>query len=497
MQLRPLLALAVLTAAACGDNLEPAPGEITPDGPPVPEPVARTCDEAKLEERLRAQPGVTNVEAQACGDAVEGSATCFAIDFEQPLHHDRATSSKFEQRLRLIHRGCDRPTTVADWGYENEAFFDQELTVWYRTNALWVEHRFQGGSLPTDWDWTALTIANGAGDLHNVIETFRAFYEGRWVSTGASKGGITAIYHHHAYPDDLDGTVPYVAPASRARADAEYQNYLIAALPAPCAPGVRQFQVASLTSRRPMMIERLAAYAPGYEDYYLAGSIASFDWAFWQVWGTQGCAWVPPTTATDDQFWNFFRTFSGLDTIDQPSSLPEVEPDPERSDSALSYEWMTEQGFADQIGSHVRDMLPEDVKLGQDAGFRLQWPDVELPEYDNSTNDVVRAWMATDAKNVLMIYGEYDPWSGGMMPQPTQDTSALFVVPRASHGADISSLTGTARTTAIAHATRMYGEPPTGGTVAASARQDAILRRFHGLEVQRRVREAVATRSRR
>ena len=38
----------------------------------------------------------------------------------------------------------------------------------------------------------------------------------------ARKGGMTAIYHRRFYPDDVDGTVPYVAPISFGAPDLRY-----------------------------------------------------------------------------------------------------------------------------------------------------------------------------------------------------------------------------------------------------------------------------------
>src|SRR5947207_2192206 len=79
----------------------------------------------------------------------------------------------------------------------------------------------------------------------------------RCVATGASKGGITAVYHRYLFPDDTDGVVPYVAPASRARIDELYQGYLDTTLTDTCAQRVRSAQTAALTTRRQMMLQHI------------------------------------------------------------------------------------------------------------------------------------------------------------------------------------------------------------------------------------------------
>jgi len=438
-----------LLLAACGDNFV---------DPEIDTPLVATCDEADLPATLAALPHVTSVVETSCGDYVGGEPRCFSIDFEQPLQHASPDGQTFTQKVWLTHRGCDRPTLIADWGYSQDYFFDDELSQLYQPNAMWIEHRYQGSSTPSiaEWDWTALTIENGAADLHEIIDSFRSHYGGRFVSTGASKGGITATYHAHLYPHDLDGSIPYVAPASRARIDPRYQARLQSALPEPCAQAVRDFQTASLTTRRAMMVERLSASAAGFEDLLLEYAISRFDWGFWQYYGFSYCRDVPTAASSDDAFWQFFSTFSGFGGDAAP-----VTSTADYSNGALYYEWLTEQGFASQINDEVAPLLTEPFAIEtMEDDFRIQFPDVELPSYDGSVTGVTRAWVKNSAENMLLIYGDYDPWSGGAMDEPTRPTSARFFVPRATHGAQISALGIDDRLAALAIASRLFGEEP-------------------------------------
>ena len=325
----------------------------------------------------------------------------------------------------------------------------------YRANALWIEHRYQGESVPAvaEWDWTALTIKNGAADMHAIVEGFRTHYGENFVSTGASKGGITSTYHHYLYPKDLDGAIPYVAPASRSPIDAAYQQYMLDTLPA-CGQTLRNAQVAALTTRRAMMLQKLSETQPGFEVLTLENITASIDWAFWQYYGTQYCGYVPTAASTDTAFFNFFYQFSGLGQF-----APAVEP--EMTYGALYYEWLTEQGFALQIGPHVKPHVVEpEILATMEDRFHAMLPSVLLPAYDGTVTHAVRAWARDSAENLLMIYGQYDPWSGGAMDAPTKPTSARFFVPAATHGAELMKLIPSERTAALAHATRMFGVEP-------------------------------------
>jgi PS-10 peptidase S37 len=470
--MRRLVLVSLLAAAACGDNTEP---EGQGSGSGEPQQIVATCDEAQLDTLVAALPNVTSAVKTPCGGFVDGVSKCYLVTLAQPINYAEPTAT-FPQHLFVMHRGCDRPTVVADWGYSNEAFFDDELSVLFQANAIWIEHRYQGESIPTadHWDWTQLTIENGATDMHRVIESFKHLYGKNWVSTGASKGGITATYHSYFFPDDLNGAVPYVAPASRSRIDPTYQWYFDNVMVTPCAQRIRDAQVAALTTRRPMMLAHLTAEgAAGYEAEYLDAMTVSFDWGFWQYRGEPYCAQVPDVaTTTDDAFWSFYASASGFfGPADQA-----------KSDGALYYEWLTEQGFALQVGAHVKDLLTSDWATDtMEDNFHAQFPEVTLPAYDGYVTRLVRKWVREDAENVLLIYGQYDPWSGGAMDQPQQATSARYFVPGANHGASISGLAEAERTAAIAHAARMFGVSPVmtmmKRAAAANERRNAILGR--------------------
>ena len=445
--------LPLFVAAACGDN-GTAP-EVPTDTEPTP--VEATCSSSDVLASLKALPNVKTVTEEPCGDYVYGTPTCFGIEYDQPVQHANPGGAHFTQHLFLIHRGCDRPTLVADWGYSQEYFFDDELSILYQSNALWIEHRYQGRSVPevADWDWTALTIENGAADMHAVVTSFRGHYAGNFVSTGASKGGITASYHHFLYPDDLDGAIPYVAPASRSPNDPAYQTYLHTYFP-PCAQQLRDAQVAALDTRRPAMEQRLAQFVePELAPLYLEYLVAHYDWSFWQYYGVEYCGEVPTAASTDDELFNFFAQI-GMNTLAAPA-----EPDEEKSWGALYYEWLTEQGFANQLGSHVRPFITQpEIMRSMKEDFAEMFPDVTLPAYNGRLTFAVRKWARDFADNLLLVYGQYDPWSGGAMDPPTRASSARFFVPDATHAASIMRLHPADRDAALAHATRMFGVSP-------------------------------------
>jgi hypothetical protein len=436
-------------AAGCGAQIEDG----GPTGPDQPEPpVAAVCDEAQIQADIGALPNVVRVSTATCGQYVAAGAKCFKISYRQPI--SPTNPKTFDQQLLLTHRGCDRPTVVADWGYSSFGFFDDELATLFHANTLWIEHRYQGESIPAsaDWDWTALTIENGAADTHRIIDSFKHMYGGNWVSTGASKGGITATYHHYLWPQDLDGSIPYVAPASRARIDDAYQTYISRHMTSACATKLRDAMVAAMTTRKNAMIAKITATSgAGYEDTYLQSMIGYVEWSFWQYYGNTSCAAVPTSASTDDAFFSFFQQASGF----APERLPAMDA---RSDGALSYEWLTEQGFAQQLSPAVSTYVTDPyVRQTMEQTFAEQYPGIALPTYNGRITSEVRTWVKT-ADHLLLIYGELDPWSGGAMDQPTKSSSMRYFVPGANHGAQIAGLDTNDRTNALKLASLYFGE---------------------------------------
>ncbi len=476
------LCTSVLLVAACSDNVDvSAPAAtapaIAPTEPPTEDSVAEPeapppplCSEDNLEGAIAKIEGVSKVTKVACGKYVEKPAKCFELTFKQALDHGATSDGvTFNQRIQLVHRGCDAPTTVSDNGYAlYDTIVEAEPNMMFDTNGVFLEHRFQGESLPSlkNRRWSSLSIENGAADLHDVITAFKKLYPNRWVSTGASKGGITAVYHRYLYPNDVDGTVPYVAPASLARLDARYQERLDSnVLPAECAAKVRAFQTGALSTRRGAFLKLLlpsgsqSASEEEYANGYLEVQIVTFDWGFWQ--SGSSCSEVPSPTDPDAAHVAYFERLvkaNGAGPHVAPSILPPVDP----STAALMYEWSWQHGFALQVGKHLTPLLKTTVadELTNDATWDRTMPTVPLPAYDSSLTKKAREWVRNSAERLVLIYGEFDPWTGGALEAPRQASSGRYIVPGASHGASISELPQRERDKAMAMVAAMYGIAP-------------------------------------
>lgn len=176
--------------------------------------------------RLAALPGVSDVETLKSKLFQEK----YVFFIKQQLDAKDASKGNFEQRVILCHRGFDRPTVLVTEGYNANyglrEDYIEELAQIFNTNIVLVEYRYFDKSTPTPCNWQYLTVENSLYDLHNVNRTLHAIYKGKWIATGISKGGQTTMFYRSYFPDDVDISVPYVAPLNRSVEDGRHEKFL-------------------------------------------------------------------------------------------------------------------------------------------------------------------------------------------------------------------------------------------------------------------------------
>jgi hypothetical protein len=74
-------------------------------------------------------------------------------------------------------------------------------------------------------------------------------YQGKWLSTGISKGGQTTIFYRYFYPEDVDVSVPYVAPLNLALEEQRIYTFLDTVGDASCRNALLEVQKDVLKAR--------------------------------------------------------------------------------------------------------------------------------------------------------------------------------------------------------------------------------------------------------
>jgi hypothetical protein len=440
-----------LGLAACGGDDQPGtPDGGTPDAPPV----TGDADDRDLLVRLNELPGVVAIEET---DPGEPDVRLFDLTITQQVDQLAPGGPTFEQEVTLIHRGFDRPTVALTSGYWNfYGYNDDELTNLLAANQLSIEHRFFAGSRPVPADWTKLTIEQSAADEHHIIGLLKTIYPGVWLSTGASKGGMTASYHRRFYPDDVDGSVPYVAPLSFTAGDTRYADFLDTIGPPACRQALRDLEIELLSQPRfDYLLGRAQsqATAEGWSYTRIAlgpaveSAITGIEWSFWQYAGAGACSSVPPVTASDSTMWAFLDAVSGV----TGSSDVYVE-----AFEAYYYQASFELGYPDGGGDFL-----EGLTRYNGAEYDGMYPTgVAVPAHQPQAMADIDQWVRTDGSRLLFIYGGWDPWTAGRYALGAATDSVSLTAPQESHGAGFASLTPADRATGYAMLQAWTGVTP-------------------------------------
>src|SRR5215203_3998029 len=184
------LSLLLVGWVACGDS-----GNTTPDAAPDAPIDAPDKPLGDILEELRAMPGVLSVTE---GTTLLDGYRFFVFEYEQPVDHQNPAGAKFTQRFSLLHRDYAAPVIAQNSGYNlSTAGRRSQPAIIVNGNQLSMEHRYFVPSRPEPADWSKLTIAQAAADQHRITQAFKAriYRDNKWLTTGASKGGMTSLFH--------------------------------------------------------------------------------------------------------------------------------------------------------------------------------------------------------------------------------------------------------------------------------------------------------------
>ena len=405
-------------------------------------PQVRQAAASPLLERIRSIPIV--VRASEAAHAPRGTRF-FRITVAVPVDHDDPESPTFGLRVNLLHRGFDRPTVVETSGYRLwDDPYRAEVTRLVDGNQLDIEHRFFSPSLPSQPDWaTELTIRQVAADHHAVITAFRHLYDGRWLSTGDSKGGMAATYHRRFYPGDVTATIAYVAPNDVVD-DVDAYPAFLAHVGGRRLAGCRDRLVAlqrRMLTERGWFRGRLSRFSSdkhltwsyvGNLDRGLEASVVDMYFAFWQYWGTHACDQVPAARRMSNaEVWRY------ADSVEPWGNLSD-----QRRYFSLPYHYQaaTQIGGPQPYERRLHDLL---AYPGADTPANILPPGMQPPAYDAAAMADVDEWVRTKARRMLFVDGGLDPWSAEPFhcgADAAERSCRRLVVPRGTHGAVISEL---------------------------------------------------------
>ena len=344
---------------------------------------------------------------------------------EQELNQKSPNHKTFKQRVFVSHKSVEKPVvfvTEGYWaGYAEEPNYTNELTNILDANQIVVEHRFFPPSVPDSsvFDWKYLTIENAAADHHRIVEILKHIYEKKWLNTGISKGGQTAIYHKYFYPNDVTVSVPVVAPLNFSTEEKRVYNFLETVGTSECRKKIIDFQTEMLKNRdkyfpifekyankKQQTYTKVGGIEKGYEL-----TVLEFSFAFWQ-WG-HPCNSVL-LNAEPKEMVRQLLIVSSIDWISDQGI---------DGNQPFFYQTMHE------FGMYGYDITPfkKWISFKENPTFEFTFPKGINVEYKPETHIKVDCFIRHKAKNMVFIVGGNDPW-GSTSVNITHSSNLLKIV---------------------------------------------------------------------
>ena len=413
--------------------------------------------------QLKGVPGLTVVSESPTPPA---GYRFFLLSLTQPVDHRHPNGPTFQQRFQLLHKSVDRPMVLHTSGYNVQTTpFRSEPTRLVDGNQISTEQRFFSPSRPDPANWRDLDIWQAATDHHLIVQALKPLYHGKWISTGASKGGMTSVYHRRFYPRDVDGVVAYVAPNDPLNSeDSAYDRFFATVGDASCRQALQDVQAEALR-RRSALVPMYASWAAsegrafdqvlGNVDKAFEMTVLDTEWAFWQYSTAADCVNVPARSASTQEIYDFFNRIDDWSFYTDQGVLPYA---------PYYYQAATQLGWPTPRFDYLRGLTHYPPRTFYAANSNL--PPSLRSRHDPWPMLDVDFWVRTQSSQMLFVYGANDPW-GAEPFFPSRHDSYKYIAPGSNHGANISALVPAERDAATKTLLRWAGVSTTASTFAA------------------------------
>lgn len=355
---------------------------------------------------------------------LEGYTESYQIILEEPLDHKHPKKGTFQHYIYLSHINFDKPMVIETHGY-NTGNVKSEVSTLLDANQVAVEYRFYGKSRPNPIPWEYLSNDQAVADYHGIVTKFKQLYSGKWISTGISKGGETALIYKSKFPKDVDIIMPYVAPLINTCEDPRTTEHINSVGTPECRAKITAFQRAVLENRNAIMPVFLDYATTSKMQFTLVPmaealeyAVLEFSFSFWQ-WGGK-CDEIPQSNASAKELFDYLNKIVGVGTYSDKgydNYLPSF------------YQHLSELGYYGFDLSPVADLL---TIVKSSSNDRFEPKDVTI-KYNPKYIKKVRKYVENKGDKILYIYGGYDTWFS-CAPTPNPNVDALkMVLPTGSH----------------------------------------------------------------
>lgn len=352
----------------------------------------------------------------------------YQLSVKQPIDHNDPGRGYFYQQVHFFHRGFSKPMVMETEGYNGQKK-GNEIEKILDCNNLDTEFRYFNKSKPDSLLWQYLTFEQATADLHHINTIFRALYPSKWISTGISRGGQTALIYKFFFPEDIDAVIPYVAPMPNDIEDKRIYTFLDTAGGAGTAKKIRNVQLFLLQHEKEAL-EKIPLWEKKMHYNTLGGIGTAFEYAvleypfsFWQI--SDYTVNDIPANNNLDTYYNHLAGAlinQGIATFSD-----ELGVSPYLPDSYMTY----------QTGYYKYNIKPFKNYLhfihGANPTPAFLPDSVPRKPYEPEFEKKIIAWLAEKGNNILYIYGARDTWSACKVEFNKNVNAKTFMLPNANH----------------------------------------------------------------
>jgi len=327
----------------------------------------------------------------------------YEVVLNQLLDHKNISGATFPQRIFVSFVDSAAPVVLITEGYSCGKNHLRELSEILGANQIRVEYRFYGESGPDSIPWKYLNYFQSSNDYHYIRTIFSKYFRGRWISTGWSKGGQTALIYRRFFPEDVAATVAYDAPLNLSFTEGRIDKFFEKV-------GTPEYRKKIINFQR-LVLRNRDGILPLFKKYcknkgYTFGKITpvkaldyaalEYPFSFWQYHHIP-CSEIPDSTNSPEQIFEHLKKVVYLGSYTDRAF-----------DSISMYQFSTELGYYGYVTKNVADLLSQNGKNFSNTAFA---PSFVKHEFDPLFMRDIVNWLLNYGNKIIYIYGENDPWS--------------------------------------------------------------------------------------
>lgn len=356
----------------------------------------------------------------------EGYEAAYKLMIKQPLDHKNPSAGHFYQKVYYSHKGYNHPTAIITNGYNKNGNNITEVARLTDANQLNIEHRYFGESMPDPVNYDYLNFEQITADLHKIRTLFGEIHKGKWISTGISKGGTTTIFYKYFYPEDVDVSIPYVAPLNYEYEEKRIYEFLDNIGSSECRDKLLDLQK-DLLKHSDKIIPLLKWYIKGRDlkfnylslEEAFEYAVLELPFSFWQY--GRDCSVIPMDKDMNTQV-DYLLDVVGLDFYSDKDMV---------AFGSHYYQSATEMGY---YGFETEDFKGLLKYLPYEPHPHAAFvPNKMKVEWKGELTNKVAAWIKENGNNMLYINGAVDTWSATAVPPSDKVNSKWFFMEGKHH----------------------------------------------------------------